>query len=412
MICPNCRSSVSDDIPFCPVCGQNLSAGRTRRKLRFVLMDIQDDRRFRHLASAIIIVVMVMAFLSVLLTPMGGGDDPSPSVVPSEDAVQIPGTGYYVEFYDGFGDGGFRAEPAANGQLCIRLSSSVSGAYTGFSWVLHNDATGQNMVVIKDTAEIYWASPSPGRYTVTVECDSSSETFVHVGRMVCFGDVSGEHIFAYGGNVYSVKVDVPLDEYLQHSSYEGPRSSSSAEDAASFAEVGGSVRILAQRLGDAFISVNPSKSTTGAEFAAFVTAFVGSCIDYASDSAVYSRSVYWAYPSETLYNGVGDSGDRAVLLAAILKASGYSAGVVLMHGAVFAAASIDGYDGPSDAPDGTHVVTMGSDGRMYLLIDASEGAMFGTVPDQYDIRGGRFYYYGSETRDAGGFAAVRSTRGA
>lgn len=408
MICPNCLNDVSDNVPFCPVCGQNLENGRVRRKLRFILMDIQDDRRFRHLLSAIIIIVMVVAFLSVVSVPMdrdGGGTVPSQG--PSDSAILIPGTDGYIEFYEGFGGDGFRASLDAEGHLNIRLSSSVSGAYAYFSWVLHNEVTGQNMVVIKETAEISWVFPSVGRYTVIVECSSESgDSLVNVGRMIYFGDVAREDMFQYGDHTYSVNTEVNLKDYLQYSSVDGRRSTSSADEAASFAVVSDPVKRLASRLSDAFIRINPGVGTSGPEFAEFVTTFVQSCIREESDSAVYSASVYWAYPSETLYNGIGDSGDKAVLLAALLKASGYTTGLVLMHGKTFAAVSIDGYRGPSEVIDGMHTVIMMTDGTTYVLVDPSEGSEFGSIPDRYDVRNGRFYYYGAETPDVGGFAAV------
>ena len=72
--CPNCGEKVEEDVLFCPHCGQNISV-RSKRKLRFILMDVQDDRRFRHLASAAVLTVVIVAVLAVLLALDIGNDD-------------------------------------------------------------------------------------------------------------------------------------------------------------------------------------------------------------------------------------------------------------------------------------------------------------------------------------------------
>ena len=92
MKCPNCGMEVEGDSPFCPHCGQNISV-RSKRKLRFILMDVQDDRRFRHLASAAVITVVIVAVLAVLLALGTGGDGPDDdNVGPSDGAIIISDT--------------------------------------------------------------------------------------------------------------------------------------------------------------------------------------------------------------------------------------------------------------------------------------------------------------------------------
>ena len=413
MKCPNCGETVSDEIPFCPICGQNLSSGRSHRKLRFILMDVQEDRRFRHLASAVIIGIVIVAVLSVLLTSIGETEPEitPPSMGPSESALRVPGSDDYIEFYEGFDDPGFSAgwvtEKGKN-KLHITLSSKISGSYTDFSWIIRNEITGDIQVSInKLEAEITWANPSVGIYNITIACSSDSkEDYTHTGRMQYFGDSIRTDAFEYGGRTYSVETVVRNSEYLNLTSQSDtvPRTSSSASDSASFAEPTDSVNLLAGRLSDAFLRNNPDLKTNGPEFASFVMTYIQSCYREVSDTLSHSTPVYWAYPGETIYFHQGDSGDLSLLLASLLKASGYDSGIMLMHGKTFAAVALD-YT-PSDIPSGLHSISLSYENRRYILLEPMESFPLGCIDDAFDYRFGKCYYYGTATDDCGGFASV------
>ncbi len=408
MKCPNCGESVSDDVPFCPECGQNLAADRPKRKLRFILMDVQEDRRFKHLASAIILAVVIMALLSVILTApveeTRSGDDPRPG--PSGTAILIPGTSDYIELIEGFGDLGFNARlvESSDGryELHVALDSKVSGSYSMFSWVVHNEATGANQVSIKDKAEIIWSNPSTGAFSITVTCASDSgEQHVHVGRIQYFGDSVWEGMFTYNGRTFSVEAKAGLNEYLTLTSKTAMRGTDNAGEAASFATMTDSVALLAGRLQDAFLKIYPDTGIKGPEFASFVLAYVQQCYREASDTEAHSALTYWAYPGETIYLGQGDSGDLSVLAASLLKASGYETALLLHHNRTFLAIQSDYTAG--DVPDGCAFVSFTQDDMRYILCDPAGDAPLGCVDDAYGYRSGRCYYYG-EIVSAPGFA--------
>jgi len=159
--------------------------------------DVQEDRRFKHLFSAIIIAVVVMAVLAVVLTAPAESDSPSPSPSPgpSDTAVLVPGTSDYIELYKGFESPGFIAFFQENSkgkqELHIALDSSISGNYSNFSWIVRNEVTGGIQVSIKDQAEIVWSNPSAGIFGITVACSTDSgEQYTHVGRIQYFGDTA------------------------------------------------------------------------------------------------------------------------------------------------------------------------------------------------------------------------------
>lgn len=73
----------------------------------------------------------------------------------------------------------------------------------------------------------------------------------------------------------------------------------------------------------------------------FISHFVQKAIDYKSDLETKSQIDYWKYPLETLYDGYGDCEDGSILLAALLDAVGYDAGIYLIPSHAVAAISVE-----------------------------------------------------------------------
>ncbi len=406
--CPNCGESVSDDVPFCPACGQNLSVERRRRKLRFILMDVQEDRRFKHLFSAIIIAVVIMAVLAVVLTaPMQGDDDsPAPRPGPSDTAILVPGTSDYIELYKGFEEPGFYAFFQENSkgkqELHVALDSSISGKFSNFSWIVRNEVTGSIQVSIKDQAEIVWSNPSTGIFGITVACSTDyGDEYTHVGKIQYFGDSTWSGDFDYNGRMFSIQARAGLNEYISLASASCSRATEDAATAAAFVNTTDSVNLLAGRLQDAFLKIYPDTGINGPEFASFVLTYIQSCYREISDTASHSVETYWAFPGETIYTGQGDSEDLSVLAAAILKSSGYETGLLLHHGRTFLAIQ-SGYTA-EDVPAGSTFISFVQDNSRYILCDPAGDQPLGCVDDAYGYRSGECYYYG-EKISAPGFA--------
>ena len=414
MICPNCGEDVTDDVPFCPHCGHNLKGRKHKRKLRFVLMDVQDDMRFRHLASAMVIAVVIVAVLSVLLalgsTDTSDGPSRNPLLgEPSDDAIVVSETAF-IELGGGFEDGTMGARMDGSGQLTIWLSDGSSEGFDTYTWILRDENTNTSQTITKNTPSLVWVSPYVGTYTVTIHCTSSTgESAVYTGMFEYMGDSHVQYSFAYGGSTYAVYVDVTLSEYLaclhDPDTPDVVRHSPDVTSGARFVTADGAVATLAQRLLSAFVSNNPSSPTDGPEYADFVLSFVQSCFSIGSDTYYHSTSTYWAYPAETLYTAVGDSGDLAVLAASLLRASGFDAGIASIDGQAFAIVSLDDYEGPETVPKGMHVLSVDRDGGSYLFCSVDEGPTpVGCVDDAYGYERGRFTYFGKAADENSGMA--------
>ena len=76
-------------------------------------------------------------------------------------------------------------------------------------------------------------------------------------------------------------------------------------------------------------------------FAQFLAYFVQDAVDYEEDDPNNGSGEYWKYPLETLLDGRGDCEDSSILLAALLTAAEYDAGVYLIPGHAMAAIKAD-----------------------------------------------------------------------
>lgn len=409
MRCPNCGNEVGRDVLFCPSCGQNISR-RSHRKLRFILMDVQDDRRFRHLASAAVIAVVIVAVIAVLLamgTPWSN-DAGEGNIGPSDDAIIISDTDY-IELGGCFDDGDMSAS-LDGGRLVIRLSDSASSGFDGFTWILRDEFLNRTQTITKTAPDLTWVSPYIGVYTVTVSCTSSQtgESSVYTGTIEYRGDVRTQYSFYFEGENYTVYVDVPYAEYRHYSSddaaYASDRAGRTAESGCRFITTDGAVGVLAQRLTSEYLDADPSASVTDQRFADYILSFVQSCMVSGSDTFYNSTSTYWAFPSETLYTGAGDSGDLSVLAASLLRACGYDAGIAVIHNHAFVTLTVDGFTEP-EAPYGYHVLVVRTGNVSTALTDVSGGPVpLGCVGEGYGYSNGRFTYYGQDASADSGMA--------
>ena len=118
------------------------------------------------------------------------------------------------------------------------------------------------------------------------------------------------------------------------------------------------------------------------DYVKFAAAFVQKCIKY--DYNEYdSGKEYWRYPLETLCNKKGDCEDTSILLAALIDAGGYEAGILLLPGhamcAVTAATLVGGpYENIRNSP------VYGKDFYpIETTADTTEDGVIGVITDQY-----------------------------
>lgn len=397
MKCPNCGRDVEDGSPFCIHCGSNIETGRRRRKLRFVLMDVEEDRRFKHLMTALVMIVIVVVAAVVIIAQSPQDGDGEPDFGPSADALVIDESNF-IEFSGALSDGTIEASlDRSLMRINFTLSDEASEGYRSFTWILRNELTNQSQFVTTEVPHITWPGPSVGTYTLSVECTGQDGSAVYTGTLTYFGDSHVQYTFLHDGIQYSTYANVSLSEYLRYSSADAAshlaRTSGTAEDSMSFLVTDGAVAELADNLRLAYTTVNGEPASGSADYAQYVLDFVQQCMTPGPDIYVHSQSVYWAFPAETLYLGMGDSGDLSVLTASILAASGFGTGIASINGHSMTVVSIN-YDGPDYPPMGYHEVRMYVDNIIFYLCETTESLQIGCVSIAYDYSDGTFMYYG------------------
>ncbi len=395
---------VPEDVPFCPHCGHSISSKRRRRKLRFILMDLQDDKRFKHLASVTVIMVVIVAVLSVLLT-LPNEEPKVETHGPSNYTIIISET-EYVELGGSFKTGDMTAYMQES-IIFLRLSDSAAEGFDEFTWIVRNEFLNESQTITKYTPDLTWTSMYIGSYTVIVSCLSTEtgETATYIGLIQYCGNIHTQYSFFHDGVTYAIYVDVPFDEYvLYRTANVSVRHKPDPNAGVQFVTEDGAVAVLAKRLAEQYQTRNPGSPLNTADYAGYILSFVQSYFNVGSDTFYHSTSVYWAYPSETLYTGVGNSGDLAILAVSLLRASNFDAGIAYVNGHSFVALALDGYTGPSEVPDGYHMLRVNYSGRCYYMCEVDSGDIpIGYVRKCYGYSGG-FIYYEEATGSGNGLA--------
>ncbi len=118
-----------------------------------------------------------------------------------------------------------------------------------------------------------------------------------------------------------------------------------------FCTVDSSVTALGESLKTAFSEQYPALSTEGQEYAQFLLGFMQVSTVYEHDYAQNyncadpeSYTDVWAFPSMTLYTGMGDCEDTSILLTALYRHAGYDAGFYVFDDHVMSAVGLGTYD--------------------------------------------------------------------
>lgn len=99
------------------------------------------------------------------------------------------------------------------------------------------------------------------------------------------------------------------------------------------------VTTMVTKLTELYNGTYPEPTAEDPDLPSFIAAFVQCGIAY--DATENGNDEYWKYPLETLCDKKGDCEDQSILLAALLDAAGYNAGIFVIPGHAMAAISIE-----------------------------------------------------------------------
>ena len=378
MKCPNCGHRGKPG-PFCPECGADLtSRSRSRR------------RRDRDAAAAVACIA-VIAVAAVVVVALGGdGSEDGASVASTE--LETSG-GVTITLSGAFEDGTLTAYLDSDGQLVITLDDGASEGYSTFRWVLTDDMRGESSSITKDEAKLTWIEPSVGYWTVAVTCSGGSDDAEYSGGIECLGDSTTTFGWTHAGTSLSLTYTVGDSEFdvaVLSLVWE----SDDLESAVATVDPDGVAAELESKVW-AVYSAAFSGSRTSADYAGCILGMISSCFTLRSDLEAYGQDVYWAGPAKTVYFGVGDSGDLAVLAASMLKAAGFEVGIASLP---------DGYAVGLASGDVSDGVYLEADGTAYWLCYAYGYLGVGVLSDSYAMDGGALTYCGGDLPDGCGFS--------
>ncbi|UAL07942.1 MAG: hypothetical protein KRP56_01395 [Candidatus Methanogranum gryphiswaldense] len=165
-----------------------------------------------------------------------------------------------------------------------------------------------------------------------------TEADVFTDTVVIDGNIDTTYSWKFvgvGGSSVLNSIDIPYRFMDYYDYYEESDISRVAYNRVSdFAVVGTVIEDLVEKLNNEY--TNHYGIVDSDWYANYLLAFVQECFDYPSwseypDLYIYGQYEYYAYPMETLFRGIGDCEDTAILCSTLFDYAGYDAAVVLLY---------------------------------------------------------------------------------
>ena len=372
MLCSRCGALIdSYSARFCPRCGYELNSYTIPIHERRVpetgsapSYQTQKPKKKKG-RSAVVITVAVVIMVFLGLAALG-------STIPDEETQQIPSK--KTEIQEITEDTYFRlsgdflsdldklsVKLTNDGKIAFTLSERLASDYESYNWKFYdNDAfastntyffspyTGDSLK--KTEPVLYYLNQKAGVYDVSVDCTTpSGEHAAYSGTVEYFGMVEKSYKWTYGSKKYSTDVSFNYKVYLDYKN-----TNTKGRALTNYTKVSQFVTDEDPVITDLVSSLRTAYGAGGSnlsqDFASFILAFVQICYDYppyssmmSADQYQYGVKEYFAFPLETIFYGMGDCEDTSILAAALFKAAGFGAGIVILPEHAVAAVGLSSY---------------------------------------------------------------------
>ncbi|MCL2149071.1 MAG: hypothetical protein FWH47_07030 [Methanomassiliicoccaceae archaeon] len=402
MFCPFCGSPLGNrPANFCPGCGRHIGRfipppSEWRPPAGIPDMGMAERGGRRNAAVAICVVLAMVLAAAGLGWGLGydSGHDRVDIQTATEDTHFTLSGDFLLE------RGVFTVSLTDDGRIAFALNDDVSSRYDFYSWSFfdkdHVSSVSSGYYtrytgaapVNKAEPVLYYLSQDVGLYDISVKCYTGEEgqrtlSRTYSGTVGYVGTITKEYTWRYQGVLYHAEASFSYDDYRLYKEKD-PRGRFLADyrKAASFVTYEDpAVVSLAESLRTAY-GAAPGESGQG--FAAFVLGFVQICIDYpphnglmTADMYQYGQDEYFAYPLETLFYGMGDCEDTSILLAALFKALGYGAALVMVPEHAVAAVALDSHAAGSYSARSYEVLSYEIDGLTYYACETTVASALG-----------------------------------
>ena len=370
MLCSRCGALIENkSARFCPVCGYKLNSYSTPVHGGYVpsvgstsypqhIYQTTNPKKNNSTKIAVVIIVLVL-FIGIGISVSAFGDDH-----PERTEIQKITDDTYFEVSKDFLEEKNILSVAlySDDRIAFTLNPDLASNYSTYSWALydhdHIASTSTTFfipysgdTITKAEPVLYLLSQKPGVYDVAVDCSTpSGQHTTYSGTVTYYGIVSQTYNWTYDGVDYSINLSFDYKDYLDYKNMNANgRSVSDYSKVVSFIKYDDpAIKDLTASLRNAY---GTNKATTDQDYASFILAFVQWCFEYpphtsimGSDKYQYGMEEYFAYPLETIFYGMGDCEDTSILAAALFKAAGFDAGVVVLPGHAVATVGLNVYD--------------------------------------------------------------------
>lgn len=375
MFCPHCGSfRENEHAVFCPVCGHKLGAGSAPippwhessngQHSRDTIPHSKKKSKTNIMIAAIVVLVLIVVALSGMVDVTG------PNNSSERTSIETLADGTYFEYGGDFipDRGIFTVSLIDGNRIAFALNDDLSLKYDYYTWTLldrdHVSSTSTiryskyvGDVISKTEPVLYYLNQKIGEYDISVKCyvQSGEEmvpSAVYSGKVIYGGTITKEYSWKYQGVEYSAATSFSYSDYCKYRDI-NPKYKWVTESR--YRDVAGFVTYKEPAIAEMAESLRESygagHSTFDQNFASFVLAFVQICFKYPPNSSLmdgdlyqYGQNEYFAYPLETLFYSMGDCEDTSILAAALFKALGYGAGLIILPGHVLAAVGLDHYE--------------------------------------------------------------------
>jgi len=405
MFCTRCGLSLGDaPMNFCPRCGNMVPRSQVYSQPTgppvYHTQAADNNRTKKSYKNAMIATFTVIILVAVVLaipTIDPSQDDPKKEVV-----IQTASADTYFELSGDFiPDHGIFTVSLTESGMAFSLKDEISEKYDYYAWTFFDyDHTWSNHAppYSKYTGEtkektepvLYYLSQKIGEYRISVKCYVESGgkyvlSATYGGEVGYMGTISKEYTWTYQGKQYTATTSFTFDEYrsfkdknpngrwLRSYEYQKVVSFVTYEEPA--------VVSLAESLAKAY---GTRSSLMDQSFATFVLGFVQVCFDYPphsfsveADQFLYGKGDYFAFPLQTLFHGMGDCEDTSILAAALFKALGFNAGVVIIPGHAVAAVGLDEYEPGPYSITSYDILSQTVGGVDYYACETTSGTFLG-----------------------------------
>ena len=361
MFCPICGEKANSEYDkFCSNCGFRLSSNIAQGTYAPPAPVKEKGDGAKYAAITVVAILLAVALFGIAGSSIL--DDNKNSKEESM-YVQID-EGSYFNLYGDFLPQKEVFEVSFNneGQMVFELNGEIAAGFDTFEWKFvdknHTYYTGDywyarytGETLQKTEPKLTFLKPVPGEYDISVKCQNAEGLVQgYSGSVDYYGTITKDYTWPYKSSQYSVTLSFGLEDYIKYKEKDTNRRSvtnyNRIKDFVTFDDP--VIKILAEKLKDVYKG-NTQPGDVG--FANFILGFVQYCYEYppntstmAGDKFQYGNDEYFAYPLETIFYGMGDCEDTAIIAAALYTALGYDAAIGLVPNHAMVGVALENYN--------------------------------------------------------------------